>query len=526
MSSHLSRRSFLAGAGAAGAVAVTGNWRSALGQAGSEIARGGRFAQSVASGQPTTNGITLWTKLSELQRPGTLQYEVSRDPGFGSVLARHGVEASVGSDFAITTRLESAKLAPGEQYYYRFFTCDQTSPVGRFRTARPADSNEPIRIGFFSCQDYEPGFYTAHAGLAEEQDLDLVVCLGDYVYERSFDTSPRRKDTTGANGDAEVQTLPEYRDKYRLYHSDPNLLRVRETHPLLVIWDDHEVEDNYAADRPGDATKNERVPFAERRVNGYRAYFEHMPRVREGASPDRIYGRTLLGRHCELMLLDERQYRSDQPCGDPNAVPCPESADPNRTMLGAEQKAWFTSALESSPATWKIVANQLMIMALDAEPTGNASFTYDSWDGYKAERRELLEFIKSRSIKNVSFVTGDIHTFFAGDVAPSGRAGLTDASVATEFVGGSISSEGIVDGRGGGAAPVLALPADATVRVNNPHIKFSNQQFKGYGVLEAKPDELLVQFKSPQTTQAETSSMFTLARFRVERGTPQVDVLP
>ncbi|CAA9471199.1 MAG: hypothetical protein AVDCRST_MAG30-120, partial [uncultured Solirubrobacteraceae bacterium] len=155
--SPITRRRFLAGAGG---LALAGGLTTArsFAQSGPEIARGGRFAQSVASGQPTTNGITLWTKLSELQRPGRMQFEVSTEPDFRSVLIRRSVTPDAARDFAITTRVESAKLRPSERYYYRFFTCDESSPVGRFRTARPADSQEPVRIAFFSCQDYESGF--------------------------------------------------------------------------------------------------------------------------------------------------------------------------------------------------------------------------------------------------------------------------------------------------------------------------------------------------------------------------------
>ena len=522
----LTRRRFLAGAAGAGVVALTGNWRQAIGAAPGEAARGGAFAQSVASGQPAPDAITLWTKLSQLERPGLIQYEVSRDPDFRSVLARHSVPLDAGRDFAVTTRLQTAKLRPGEQYYYRFLTCDRSSPVGRFRTLRPADSNEPIRIGFFSCQEWNGGFYTAHAALAEEQNLDAVVCLGDYVYERNYYESGARTDTTGPNKDGDVQSLPEYRDKYRLYHTDPNLLRLRETHSLFATWDDHEVEDNYAGDQPGEATPVHRVPFLQRRANGYQAFFEHMPIVRDAAAPDRVYGSVKLGRHAELFVLDQRRYRSDQPCGDPVAQPCPEAESPGRTMLGAEQKAWFTGALAGSRATWKLVANPLMVMALELVPRG-ASFTYDSWDGYKAERRELLDFIGSRGIRDVAFLTGDIHTFFAGNVTPSGREGAGEpAPVATEFVGGAITSQGIADQYAGeGGAPAVAFPADAVVRANNPHIRFSNQQYKGYGVLEARPSELLVQYKSPRTVLQPRATSVTLARFRVARGTPSVQVL-
>jgi alkaline phosphatase D len=314
--------------------------------------------------------------------------------------------AGAGRDFAVTTRLQSAKLRPGEQYYYRFLTCDRSSPVGRFRTLRPADSNQPVRIGFFSCQEWNGGYYTAHAALAEEQDLDAVVCLGDCIYERDYYNGPRN-DTTGPNHDGDVQSLPEYRDKYRLYHTDSNLLRVRETHSLIATWDDHEVEDNYAGDQPGDATPNHRIPFLQRHAAAYQAFFEHMPKVRDPSAPDRVYGGVTLGRHADLLVLDQRRYRSDQPCGDPVAQPCPESEDAGRTMLGAEQKAWFLAVVEA----------------------------------------------------------------------------------------------------------------------NNPHIKFGNQQYKGYGVLEARADELLVTYKAPRSVQTPTASPFTLARFHVAHGTPAVEVL-
>ncbi len=492
------------------------------------VARGGRFAQSVASGQPTPNGITLWTKVSELERPGSMQFEVSAQPDFRSVLIRSSVTPDAARDFAVTTRVDSAKLKPSERYFYRFFTRDATSPVGRFRTARPADSLEPVRIGFFSCQDYESGFYTAHAGIAQEDDLDLVICLGDYIYERSFDPNKTRTDQTGPNGTAEVQTLGEYRDKYGLYHSDADLLAVRARHPLYAIWDDHEVEDNYAADMPGDATQNRTIDFAQRRANGYRAFFEHMPQLPIAGTPDRIYGTIPLGRNADVVMLDQRQFRSDQPCGDALAPPpgsCSEKDDPNRTMLGAGQKAWFKDELARSQAKWKIVGNQLQMMSLDyvrGEP-----LIVDSWDGYTAERREIGEFIRDRGITNVSYLTGDIHTFFAGNVTPSGREGLGEpAAVATEFVGGSITSEGIADRQGGDEfRDLFAAALDTSTGSQNPQIKYSNQSSKGYGVLEARPDELLVQFKAPRTVRTPQSTIFTLQRFRVQSGLASVEVL-
>ncbi len=531
----LSRRHFLgAAAAAAGGVVLGGPVveaarRTAASSAGAAVALDGAFRQGIASGQPAPDAITLWTRLEELERASRLQVEVSPDRDFRRIIARKNVVAGPDSGYTVNTRVSVRALRPGEQYFYRFYTCNESSPVGRFKTARPADSREPVRIGFFSCQEFDSGFYTAHAALAQESDLDLVVCLGDYIYEKGFEDRPVREDSTGANRDGEVQTLPEYRDKYSLYHTDQNLLAVRAAHPMMAIWDDHEVEDNYAAGRPGGQTDDRRIPYPQRQANAYRAFFEYMPRIRERDDADRIIGRLPLGANADVFLLDTRRFRDDQPCSpsDRGFQPCPPAvrADPSRTLLGGGQKAWLLNGLAGSQATWKVVANQIMIMALDVPRT--SPLNTDQWDGYEAERRELLEFVQGRGIRDVTFVTGDIHTFFAGNVSPSGRQDElgTPGAAATEFVGGAISSKGIADQFGEPPADAVAIPSDESVYFNNPHIRFSNQRFKGYGVLEARPDELLVQYRAVETTQSPDSGAFTLASFRVASGTPRVEVL-
>jgi len=528
--SPLNRRDFLTAAAVAGgsalatkdpAVAARRGRRAAIPRAGAV-----RFSQGVASGQPTQRGITLWTRAAGLERTSRFAVEISPDRDFRKVILRRQVLAEEKRHFTVHERVSAPRLRPGEQYFYRFFTRDSDSVVGRFRMPLPPDSREPVRIGFFSCQDYESGFYTAHDGLAAEVDLDLVVCLGDYIYERSFDENGVRQDRTGRNSDAEVERLSEYREKYALYHSDASLRRLRQNHAMMAIWDDHEVEDNYARDEPGEATESRELRFAARRRNGYRAFFEHMPRLRNRDRRNRIYGSRLLGGNAELILLDERQYRDDQPCGDQiGSANCPEAFAPGRTMLGSDQRRWLKGALDGSRATWKIVGNQVMMMALDS-PAGNP-LNPDQWDGYKAERRELMEFIRKRRIEDVAFLTGDIHTFFAGEVTLSGRQPALRPAVATEFVVGSMTSKGIADslGRSDRERQVLADLTDAGVRANNPHIEYSNQQRKGYGVLEARRGELQVEFRAPRSTEKPDSSVFTLQRFRVERGNPRVQVL-
>ena len=236
-------------------------------------------------------------------------------------------------------RLAGKYLKPGEEYFYRFETRSTESQVGRFRTALPGNSREPVKIVFFSCQDWQAGYFGAHSAIARE-DADLVVCLGDYIYERNFYDGPR-KDTLGANRDGEVQTLPEYRSKYKMYKADPDLRAMHASAPFAAIWDDHEVEDNYAGGLPGRGDPGQSAcRSSTRQGNGYRAFYEFMPFKPLTGEPEigsDLYRRMRLGSNVELFLLDERQYRDDQPCDDEFFVPCDEAESAPRKFLGRRQ---------------------------------------------------------------------------------------------------------------------------------------------------------------------------------------------
>ncbi|MDX6698182.1 MAG: alkaline phosphatase [Solirubrobacteraceae bacterium] len=518
-------------AGAAGALVLGGVPVDAWARGGRRrvavpLAARGAFAEGIAAGAPKPRGIVLWTRLSGAgSGDQRLSLEVARDRDFRRTVLRRDVVARAGADGTAKVRVEGRRiLDPGQEYFYRFDTRSSHSEVGRFRTLPPPDSRDPIRIGFFSCQDWQAGYFGAHRALAAEPELDFVVCLGDYIYERNFYKGPRT-DALGANHDGEVQTLDEYRSKYRMYKSDADLRAMHAQHALYAMWDDHEVEDNYTGNMPGEATQQVRVPFAQRRANGYRAFAEYQPEDYMGRAT-RLYRNLRLGRNAELFILDERQYRDDQPCGDRAAVPCPEADAPGRTLLGAAQKAWFKRSLQASQARWKLVGNPLMMMSLDTAP--NTPFLKDDWDGYGAERREIGEHIRAKRISDVAYVTGDIHTFFAGEVTPSGRG--TDA-VATEFVTGSVTSLGIPESVSGdeGArnaiTPDQAFAVTQNVRMVNPHIKYDEQHSRGYGVVEAHDNELLVRYVSVQATPVRSTQGNTLARFRVASGTPRIQTL-
>ena len=486
-----------------------------------KLIRGGRFLHGVAAGAPATNGAILWTRLTGLERTGRIGYEVAADHAFRRVLVRGRTFANSKSDYAAELAVRSSRLKPGQDYWYRFFTRDSLSRPGRFRTALPPDSRDPVRIGFFSCQKWQQGYYTAHLGLAKENDLDVVVALGDYIYEEPVENRlvPERTDTTGALRDGDVQSLPEYRQKYRLYQSDTDLKAMHSRHAVIPIWDDHEAEDDYAGENEGDPRRERRVSFEERKRAGYRAFFESLPVRPPRDDPFRIYGSRRIGQ-AELFMLDTRQYRDALAC--PSVTPCPQGEAPGRSILGGAQREWLKGALAGSGASWKVIANQVMMMTLDV-PTG-VPINADQWDGYAAERRELLEHALSRGVKDIAVITGDIHTFFAGTVTTTGDAAGQPAG--TEFVGGSITSTGIAEDLEKRGLPRNTEGGqEGGLRGMNPHIAYAELSAKGYGVLEARQDELLVTYRAPETVLQPKSKVNTLARFRVARGSTDVEVL-
>jgi len=491
---------------------------------GPQLAREGAFPQGVAAGTPAERGISLWTRMEGQAGDYKLRVEIARDPKFRKVVRRTTKTVRARKDHCLETRMAGKFLKPGQEYWYRFETRTGSSPVGRFQTSPAADSRAPVKIVFFSCQDWQAGYYGAHRAIAAE-DADLVVGLGDYIYERNFYDGPR-KDTLGANRDGEVQTLAEYRSKYRQYKADANLRAMHAQHSYVGIWDDHEVEDNYAGASPGEETQQVRVPFLNRKANGYRAFYEYMPFEPLYGQPEvgsDLYRRMRLGANVELFLLDERQDRDNQPCGDAFFTPCSDAENEGRRFLGDRQKNWLKRRLRASGATWKLIGNQLMVMSL--ELAQGAQITKDSWDGYGVERRDILEFVRARGIRNVSFLTGDIHTFFAGDVGVDGRG---PESVATEFVGGSVTSLGIPEI----VQSTTGLPLTGeqstlltnNLLITNPHLKYTQQTSRGYGVAEITRDQMVVTFKGVNALDPNATAR-TIGRFRVASGSPRVQVL-
>jgi alkaline phosphatase D len=490
--------------------------------------RDGRFRQGVLSGDPTPDGITLLTVLDDVEGKGSVALEVATDAAFRKVVARRSITTSAKDGWSVKARV--TKLKPHERYYYRFETKGSHSPVGRFQTALPEDSGETVRFAFFSCADYTHGYYNAYE-LMQREDVDFVVCLGDYIYAESY----HAKGKTGVRDDKigranagnpgivrEAVSLADYRAKYALYRSDKTLRDLHAKLPMVTTWDDHEVQDNYAGAAPGGGLDPSKHYAASRKAAGYKAFFEAMPVLRSGKS--RIYRALRFGKNVDLLMLDQRQYRDDQPCGDATAPPCAE-LDAPRNDLGRAQMSFTKQRLSSSGEAWKVIGNELMMM--NAELPGGNYYGFDNWQGYTAEREELLAHIKSSGIKDVIFITGDIHTFIAGDVRTAKSRG---ESVALEFVGGSITSQSFgetdlpIGGgqvlKGNDANPNTAPAIIDALRAVNPWVDQADFDHHGYGLVKADAKTFDVTLQRVPSIKKKSTAKLPTAGFRytVARG--------
>jgi alkaline phosphatase D len=508
------RRQFLARSGAAAAVAVLAP-QDALAakrrqKRPQDMLRGGRFSQGVLSGDPAPDAITLLTNVDRAGGAGRVRLEVARDPDFRNVIARRDILTTPAVDHSVKARVTGLK--PHKRYYYRFETRDRHSPVGRFQTALPADSRETIRFGFFSCADFTHGYYNAYAALARE-DVDFVISLGDYIYAETYnevgDGRAVRDDRIGHSNPyyrsplREAATLPEYRAKYALYRSDPSLRQLHATFPMVATWDDHEVLNNYANDAEDGGLPLRRRFSRARRDAAYQAWFEAMPVYSRARS--QIYRTQTYGRTMELILLDERQYRGNQPCGDALAFPC-STWDRQRTILGRRQLAFLEGRLKASKAAWKVVGGQSLIMPNRVHDGQYARF--DSWQGYPQEREHLLNHIAGNGIKDVVFVSGDIHTFVAGDVRTQMGAG---PPVAVEFAAGSVTSANVGETNfrlpggqlipGDNLDPRTPPEVMAHYRAINPWFDALDLDRHGYGVAMATQEAFYVTLKRMWTVK-------------------------
>jgi alkaline phosphatase D len=461
------------------------------------------FPLGVASGCPRPTSVVLWTRLT---REAPVAWAIAEDEGMRRIV--HTGFLTAEARWGHSVHVDVDGLKPGRSYWYRFTTNGQASPLGRTRTA-PAPTDRPagLRFAFASCAQYEQGYFAAYRHLANEE-LDAVLFLGDYIYELSWGRNLVRRHTGGR-----ATLLDEYRERYAQYKSDPDLQAAHAAHPWIVTWDDHEVTDDYTGDiGPQDPDP---ARFLQQRAAAYQAFWEHMP-LPNALRPDgpslRLFDRYRFGDLVELFTLDDRQYRSHHACratltrGKP-LENCDERLDPRRTMLGAEQEAWFASGMGRASARWNVLAQQTLMAELDRGPGERHVYWADGWDGYPAARRRLIEAVAASPTKDALVLGGDVHSFWAADLKRD-FADPKAPALATEFVGGSITSQGATADR------LKALVA------KNPHIRSALGEVNGYGLVALDAKKALVSFRTLADVRDPNSAITTAQHFAVEAGRP------
>jgi alkaline phosphatase D len=478
------RRTFiLAGAAAAGA--------SLLPARPARAAIGYPFLLGVASGDPTPAGVVLWTRLAQTPTspdgyggmpdiPIAVEWQVATDESFNQVVRSGSVLAVRGS--AHTTHVEVAGLRPATPYFYRFRTGGFISPVGRTRTAPAPDTvGAPLTVLTASCAHYQAGYYTAYRRMAEE-DPDLVVFLGDYIYEVGANAGVRQHLPSD-----EAATLAAYRVRHAQYKTDLDLQAAHAAAPWIPVWDDHEVENNYAKLTRADASPS--GDFAVRRAAAYQAYYEHMP-LRAAQAPVnermRLYRRLQWGTLATFHMLDTRQYREPH------------------TITGLEQVTWLLNGLGQHQATWDIIGQQVFFAQRFLGADGARSV--DAWDGYVADRDRIQRGWDSRGVRGAVVLSGDVHAAYANNLMAD--YDLQDRVVGTELVTTSISSGG--DGNATDTSGLSSL---------NPHIKYYSN-LRGYLRTTVDATRIAVDYRALAKVTVPGYPIQTIKQYVIEAGNP------
>jgi alkaline phosphatase D len=477
------------------------------------------FALGVASGDPAPDGFVLWTKVAPrpLERGGGMPrkavevaWAVATDERMNQVTQQGTAMAHPELGHAV--HVEVGGLEPGRDYFYRFTIGGERSPVGRARTLPAVGAPvAQLRFGVAGCQRYDDGYFTAYRQIATER-FDFVFHYGDYIYENRVVRPGERllPVVRALPGEPdELYTLDDYRQRYAIYKSDPDLQAAHAAAPFIMSYDDHEVDNNWAGDISEENTPPEL--FLLRRAAAFQAWYEHMPvrRVLMPRGPDILaYRRFTIGDLISLNVLDTRLFRSDQPCGDGVKANCREALEPHRTMLGATQERWLYDSFKNTRARWTVLGQQVMVIHCDRDPDPHVvALSMDKWDGAVAARDRLLAAVEDARLSNLIVLTGDVHNHWAGELKKN-FDDLNSATLGIEFVATSIASGG--DG-------FDTNDTFKTLLTQNPHIKFFNNQ-RGYGRHVVTPERWQADFQVLDKVSIRDGHVSTRKSFVVEHG--------
>ncbi len=512
---RLTRREVLKIAGAAGLAAVGRPVISAR-TIEQPIFASYPFTLGVASGDPLPDGVVLWTRLAPDPLDGggmpmtnvEVRWEIAADSRFAKIV-QHGAEVAR-PELGHSVHVEASGLEAGRDYWYRFRAGGEVSQTGRTRTAPAAGAqSDRLRFAVCGCSHYEAGYFSAYRHIADEH-FDFIFHTGDYIYEGRADGGRNPAVVRQHHGN-EIYSLVDYRNRYAQYKSDPDLMAAHASAPFIVTFDDHEVDNDYAGDQDEQGTPPEF--FLLRRAAAYQAYYETMP-LRRATLPTgsnmRLFRRLQFGKLIDLSILDTRQYRSKQPCGGGSKPACPESLDPKRTILGAEQEKWLFENLSAAQSTWTVLGQQVPTFARDLRAVDPAArFSMDKWDGYVGARNRLYARLKQSRAPNPIVLSGDVHQHFGSDLKLD-FANPDSETIGAEFTNTSISS-------GGDGADVSA--SWERTRADNPHVKYHSAR-RGYIACTATPAAMRADFKIVERVTAPSQPVRLGGTLVVEAGRP------
>jgi alkaline phosphatase D len=474
------------------------------------------FKLGVASGDPMADGFVLWTRLAPFPFepdavdpvPIHVQWRVASDDGMQRIVASGIAIAS--PQLAHSVHVEVAQLQPRTDYFYQFACGGYDTPVGHTRTAPLSGAAmQSARFALASCQSFTEGYFAAYRDMAG-YDLDFILHVGDYIYESPYDAAVRRIPVP------EARDLWGYRALHAQYKLDPDLQNAHARAPWLVIWDDHEVVNDWGRDYSPTTPPRE---WPARKAAAFQAYYEHMP-LRLSSRPAhgeaRLYTRAVFGDLLEINLIDDRQYRDLPACLDHgrearrwvSPASCPAILDKNRSLLGTEQEKWLLRGFGTQRCRWTVLAQQTAFAPLDMLEDEGLQLSQDGWDGYFASRQRILDVIRDRGLSNVVCLGGDIHSFYAGYVTAEPLNAQSKALL-TEIVTTSISA--------GGGGEERYQTGQRLLR-QQPFASYWDNRWRGYVLNEVTQREWQADLRKVSDVRVPTSAVASLNRLEIEAG--------
>jgi alkaline phosphatase D len=482
------------------------------------------FAHGIASGDPLPDRVMIWTRVESDADSVPVEWRVARDPELSDVVASGETSADAERDH--TVHVDVTGLEPGVTYHYGFTAEGADSPVGRTWTLR--SEADRLRFAMCSCAKHNAGFFNAYARIAERDDLDFLLHLGDYIYEAS--NIPAKGQTPGADIGrdfdplGECRTLDDYRTRYRQYHRDPDVQALHRSLPIVPTLDDHELADGAWAGGSDAHDPAQHGPWEDRKAAAFRARWEWLPaRPPDPDDTSRVFRRIAIGDLADILLLDIRSRR-DQPALDP------EMSEPQRTMLGAEQRDWLLSELDSSTAAWRLVGSpsimhrtwcehpsellQTALLKLKLMDEDGEGPDEDQWDGYPAERDSVLA--KFETLDDVVVLSADIHVSVASQLSRNGTP------VAVEITAPSLTSQNLDE-------KLKLEPRDGTIAASErafvealDHVEWCEFSGHGYVVCDVDRDRVRAEWWLVEGVLEPLKGESRAAAYEIRRGSPEL----